>query len=359
MKSPKIQRWIDLLAALLRHHYPVTFEQLIREVPAYTAEQKEESRRRTFERDKDELRKFGVPIETVPTGDGDPQGYLLRVRDFYLPYLSVRSQGAVKVRKLDPYGYRSLPTLSFEPEELAAVADAAARLRELGDPLLAEHAESAMRKLACDLPVDAAGRDGGDTRVVPPRAVAAADLLVALDRALEGRKQVTFRYRTMSSDSTGNRTVEPLGLFFLNQHWYLAARVPGEGIVKNFRLSRMDAVEVNDKWPGNRDYEIPAGFDLREHARSRQAWELGDGDAVAATVAFRSRTGAASAAFRLGETVEGHPDRRRFRVRRTDAFARWLLSFAGDLVPVAPRDLVDEYHGLIRETQNHHTASPS
>ena len=36
--------------------------------------------------------------------------------------------------------------------------------------LLAEHAESAMRKLACDLPVDAAGRQGGDARLVPARA---------------------------------------------------------------------------------------------------------------------------------------------------------------------------------------------
>lgn len=200
MKSPKIQRWVDLLAALLRHHYPVTFEQLIREVPAYAAEQKDESRRRTFERDKDELRRFGVPIETVPASDGDPQGYRLRVRDFYLPYLAVRSQGGAKPRKLDPYGYRSLPPLSFEPEVLAAVAEAAARVRELGDPLLAEHAESAMRKLACDLPVDAAGR--ADTRLVPPRARTTPDLLVALDRALEHRKQVAFRYHTMGNEST-------------------------------------------------------------------------------------------------------------------------------------------------------------
>ena len=62
MKPPKIQRRIDLLAGLLRRQYPVTFDQLIDEVPAYAAEQKPESRRRTFERDKLELRKFGVPV---------------------------------------------------------------------------------------------------------------------------------------------------------------------------------------------------------------------------------------------------------------------------------------------------------
>jgi proteasome accessory factor B len=351
--APKIQRWIDLLAALLRHHYPVTFEQLIREVPAYAAEQRDESRRRTFERDKDELRRFGVPIETVPSADGELQAYRLQIRDFYLPYLSLRSQGAAKPRKLDPYGYRSLPSLSFEPEELAAVVDAAARVRVLGDPLLAESAESAMRKLACDLPVDAAGRE--DTRLVPPKARAGPDLLVTLDRALDSRKQISFRYRGIGSDTTARRSAEPFGLFFLNQHWYLAAHAPGETVVKNFRLNRIDGLEVNDKRPNTPDYQIPDAFDLREHARSRHAWELGDGDAVLATVAFRAQTGAAGAAFRLGEVVEGHPDRRRFRVRRSEVFARWLLSFAGGLVPISPGDLVEEYTGLVRETLAHHT----
>jgi proteasome accessory factor B len=353
--SPKIQRWIDLLAALLRHHYAVTFEDLIRQVPAYAAEQKEESRRRTFERDKDELRKFGVPIETVPATDVQPQSYRLRMRDFYLPYLNVRAGRATgpSPSTRDRYGYRSLPTLSFEPDELAAVAEAAARVRDLGDPLLAEHVESAMRKLALDLPVDAAGREG-EIRIATARSPAPADLLATLDEALRTRKQVTFRYHTMGTDSVGRRTVEPFGLFFLNQHWYLAARAPGDDPVKNFRLSRIDHVELNTRRPGSPDYEIPPGFDLRAHARSRQVWELGAGDAVLATVAFLGRSGAAAAAYRLGEVVEGHPDRRHFRVRRSDAFARWLLSFGGDLLPVAPSDLVSEYKGLVRETLAHH-----
>jgi proteasome accessory factor B len=362
MKPPKIQRWIDLLAALLRRQYPVTFDQLIDEVPAYAAEQKPESRRRTFERDKLELRKFGVPIETVENYDGEAPGYQLRVRDFYLPYLALRSEAAGgtarKPRVIDRYGYRSLPTLTFEPDELAAVADAAARVRQIGDPLLAEHAESAMRKLACDLPVDAgrgADGDASDPRLVQPRARAAPDLLVTLHGALEARKRVTFRYHTMSSDATGRRDGEPFGLFFLNGHWYLAARAPGDDIVKNFRLNRMADVEVNRARPGTPDYQIPATFRIRDHAQSRQAWELGAGDATEAVVAA-VRSGAAAAALRLGEEVAGHPDRRRFRIRRTDAFARWLLSFGGDLVPLSPREVVDAYRGLVRETLSHHGA---
>jgi predicted DNA-binding transcriptional regulator YafY len=357
LSSDKVQRWLDLLAALLRRRYPVTFEELIPDVPAYAAPgQKPESRRRTFERDKDELRDFGVPIETVPGPDPEVKAYQLRVRDFYLPYLTLRSERPARPRKIDRYGYQSLPSLAFEPDELAAVAAAAARVRQLGDPLLAEHAESAMRKLACDLPVDAAGQDEPDTRLVPPRPRASSELMVLLDGALRARKRVAFRYRSMGSGADGIREAEPFGLFYLNQHWYLAARAPGDTMVKNYRLNRIADARVSQARPGTPDYEIPAGFDLRAHARSRQAWELGAGDAVVATVHFRTRTGAAAGAHRLGEEVPGHPDRRHFRVRRSDNFARWLLSFGGDLVPLAPGDLVDEYRGLVRATLAHHQA---
>jgi proteasome accessory factor B len=252
-------------------------------------------------------------------------------------------------RRLDKYGYANLPALSFEPDELDAVAHAAARVRELGDPLLAEHADSAVRKLAADLPIDVTRP--GDTHVARARAQADAAVFDALNAALEDRKRVTFVYRSMGTDVAARRTLEPFGLFFLNQHWYLAGRAPDEEAVKNFRVSRIAEPEVNNRRPGTPDYEIPPGFRLADHARSRQAWELGDGDAVEAVVELRGGGGAANAAARLGESVPGRPDRRRFRVRRRDAFVRWLLSFGGDIVPVEPAEIVSEYHALAGATR--------
>jgi proteasome accessory factor B len=353
-KPPKVQRWIDLLAALLARRRPATFEELIPDVPAYAAGgQAAETLRRMFERDKDELRSYGIPIETVdPPDDGEAQGYQLRTADFYLPYLALRAEGSTRApRKTDRYGYRSLPTLTFEAEELAAIGEAAARLRDLGDPLMTEHADSAVRKLACDLPLDAAAPS---QRVAQVRSRPAPEVFAAAGEALRGRKRLTFTYHTMGSDSTGERTVEPYGLFFLGQHWYLAARTPGEETVKNYRLSRVSGARANPRQPGTPDYEIPAGFELREHARSQEAWELGTGDAVVATVALRTPSGAAVAAHRLGEPVPGDATLRRFRVRRVDTFVRWLLSFAGDLEPVSPAQVVADYRGLVRETHAHH-----
>jgi proteasome accessory factor B len=343
MPAPKIQRWIDLLAALLRRRYAASFEELSREVPAYLAKGNRESVRRKFERDKDELRAFGIPIRTADGENGEESAYQLSARDFYLPYLTALQDGrARKPRRVDRNGYIALRSLAFEPDELAAVVDAARRVRELGDPVLTGHVRSAMRKLAHDLPLDvAAVRD----EIVSYAVAAQADptAFERLDDALARRKRVSFDYFSMGAGAASRRTVEPYGLFFLGQHWYLAGREPEVATVKNYRVSRMSGLTLNTAQPGTPDYAIPGSFRLREHARSRHAWELGDGDAVEVTVAFRTDIGVAATAARLGAPVSGQADQRSFQVRRLDAFVRWLLSLGLAARPVGPAALLEEY----------------
>ena len=348
---PVVQRWVDLLAALLKRHGAVDFDLLSREVPEYGDETRDvNTRKRMFERDKDALRAFGVPIET--TGGEEP-GYRLRKDNFYLPYLAVTgdAQGHGP-KQVDRYGYRSLRVLAFEPDELAAVSDAAARVRLLGDPALAAHTEAAMRKLAFDLPVDAA--PAGEVHLVASRAKPDPAILETLSDALFGRRAVRFDYRGMAQAEQSHREVEPWGLFFMNGNWYLAgrdcARGQGRDGLRNFRVNRMTGVTTVDARKGELAFSIPADFKLREHARPRPAWELGEGDTESVTVVFRAETGVTRPALGLGEPVEGSPLTRRFQVRRVDAFVRWLLAFAGDARPVEPPAVVREFEAQIART---------
>jgi predicted DNA-binding transcriptional regulator YafY len=113
----------------------------------------------------------------------------------------------------------------------------------------------------------------------------------------------------------------------------------------------MSGVKRNAAKESTPDYAIPGDFRLRDHAASRQAWELGDGDATEVEVEWLRQTGAVAAAARLGAAVDGHPARRRFAVRRMDAFARWLLSFGGDARPVSPPALVEELRDQATRTR--------
>ena len=354
--SSKLQRWIDLLAALLGHRMPVTFAELAKDVPAYledgsvAAGNPSPSLKRMFERDKLELRELGVPIESVGEEGSDESAYRIRTKDFYLPYLGIVSErGVAKPAVVDRYGYRSLETLAFSADELEAIRDGARRAVQAGDAVLADEARAAIRKLAFDLPLGAT--DGADQQLASPRRRSDPKTLSTLGDALFRRKRVSFTYHTMHSGSTAERAAEPYGLFFVSGHWYLAARDVEKDALRNFRVSRIEGLRLNASRAGTPDYAIPEQFSLREHAASRQAWEIGDGDAFEAVVEFIGETGAARAAAALGETDASAPSLRRFRVRRADSFARWLFSFAGEARPVSPRALVDEYATLAARTR--------
>jgi proteasome accessory factor B len=345
----KYQRWVDLMSTLLGRYSALSFEELMPGVPAY-AEASVASARRMFERDKSELRSLGVPVETVGEDGDNESAYRIRTKDFYLPYLSVLTErGPSKPNRVDRFGYRALAQLTFEPDELAAVADAAVRVRQLGDPALVADVDSAMRKLAFDLPLDAA-LPQADVVVALSRAPASPETLRTLSSALIARKRVVIDYYTMSRDDSAIRELEPFGLFFLNSNWYLAAREAGAVDVKNFRVSRVKSCSVHAGKAGTPDYEVPSTFQLRVHASSRQAWELGSEPPVEVVVDIRGASGATLAASALGQSIGGSKRRRRFSVRRPDAFARWLLSFGGEMVPVEPPSVCDEYGRQIEAT---------
>src|SRR5690349_5875452 len=121
--AAKMRRWTDLIASLLRHHYAIPFETIAREVPGYAPEGREaDSVKRTFERDKAGLLRFGVPIETALDDTGQPTLYTIKRKSFYLPYLYLAAEeGRVEPAhgRVDRDGYRALQSLEFEPDELA------------------------------------------------------------------------------------------------------------------------------------------------------------------------------------------------------------------------------------------------
>jgi len=359
--SDKLSRWVDLLAALLGSRKPLTFTELARRVPAYLADgsvatgKPSDTLKRMFERDKDELREQGVPIESVGELGSDESGYTLRVRDFYLPYLGVvTARGIEQPDKVTTYGYGAIASLAFEPDELQLIGEGATRALQVGDSALADDARSALRKLAFDLPLGATDRRADDL-LLSPAARHDPRLLSALGDALLAHKRITCAYHSMGADSASVRKIEAYGLFFVSGHWYLVARDVEKDALRNFRVSRMTDVRVNTKKKDSPDYAVPADFSLRTHAASRHAWALGDADSLEAVVEFRGASGAAVAASALGRPDAAGPTFRRFDVRRTDSFARWLLSFAGDALPIAPESLVREFTQLVHETRARYT----
>jgi proteasome accessory factor B len=80
-----LERLLNLVALLLETPTPLTFEQIRRVLEPY-GQANADSAKRMFERDKDVLREFGVPLELVDVDVwGTEQGYVIPKEKYYLP----------------------------------------------------------------------------------------------------------------------------------------------------------------------------------------------------------------------------------------------------------------------------------
>ena len=280
----------------------------------------------------------------------------------YLPYLALasRSAGSAPPARIPPRGYRTVPTLAFEPDELSVLVRAvrqgqsrrrprARPRRRLRDP------ETLIRPR---LWPSVRSPPSPTTRARELAESGAAPAVMVLGEALLRRKRVTFAYRSMSRDVTEERTVEPYGLVFSSGHWYLAGRDTAAGALRKFRVSRMERVTANTKKPQSADYEIPSDFHLAELCRDK-----GRGSSATTRLRTWSSRSAATPAPRRPSTHSArrslaNPAQRRFHVRRVDSFARWVMSFAGDVVPVSPPRLREQYRAIIAATLAVYDARP-
>src|SRR5690606_35164235 len=146
----KTQRWLDLIAFLVGRRVPATVAEIMEGVPAYAEKWRTEdetarsSARRMFERDKDELRKQGIPLQTVKyTIEAEPvEGYRIQRRDFYQPYLRIvggRPAGTSRRGRRPKADPASIEKLDLSDDEARLALDALSRVARLSSfPLAAE-----------------------------------------------------------------------------------------------------------------------------------------------------------------------------------------------------------------------------
>lgn len=365
----KLQRWIDLLAYLAKRQFPVDRADIWQHVPGYaqgvdgTAQEKA-TVRRTFERDKDELRALGVPIESVPHpmrfGGEEAVAYKL-APGYRLPVLRLMQAERLEGGPLSEGGRHARLAMHFALSKKEA--DAALRgLQELATlPAFswADDARSAFRKLSLDLESVAPAR-APVQYTADPEAVANAKLLDNLSAATHRRKRVSFRYRGMSRREETNRQVRPYGLLFEQGRWYLIGHDEGRDDVRTFRVGRMSALVANRRSPGTPDFDLPSTFRLQDYS-GRRAWELGDlrAEPEEADVLFQLPRSHWAARNGLGEFIEDRPcgaQLRRFRVRNRSSFLRWLLSLLGEARIEAPAEMRHDLRKLARSVARKHEA---
>jgi len=335
----KTERWLNLLAFLLDHHYPVTREEILSQVDDYKADWLEaddktrESVRRKFERDKKDLKALGVVIEPrkdrvmADHAGQEVEAYLLRPRDFYLPYLEVRGRS-----RAHPF---YLNSVTLNAGDVPILRRAAERVAALRDTPLGVAAASALRKLSFDLPELGVGEE---ERAFPHALRPEVDQQFALLRqAVEERRAVRCSYYAIGRDAEEERVIEPYGLMLSWGHWYCVGRSRERNAMRVFRLDRMKHVVLvaGDKT----GFRVPADFRIGAYL-DRAPWELSDEKPVTARVRIAFPQSRWVIGERLGKVIKAVTgdagSEFEFQVRSTDAFVRWLLPLGRQVEVLSP-----------------------
>ena len=300
----RIERLINLIAALLEAPRPIPVDEIRTKIAGYEQEEFD-AFRRAFERDKESLRAMGIPIELVrdPLTD-QAEGYIIRKESYYLPQLDL------------------------EPDELAALRLAADAVLGAG-----EEATSGLLKLSVDQPLDPLA----GPKVVWGADVAAEQPLVPeLYESLSNRRPVAFGYSTASDGDGDRRRLEPYALLHRRGQWYVTGRDLDRDAVRSFKLSRMSGPV--ERLEGT--YEIPGSFDAGAQLGD-EAWERGPDQPTAVTVRFASslRWWAEQnlSEWPAGEGPDGTLDVQ-LQVGRIEALVAWLIERGSDVEIVAPEE---------------------
>lgn len=299
----KLERLLNLTAALLTTRRPLAAAELAERVPGYPEDKT--AFRRAFERDKEVLRGMGIPLDVSPVPGVDPpvDGYRIAPEQYALR---------------DP---------GLEPDEVSALHLATVAVRVDG---LA--GTEALWKL---------GGAPGDHGAVPVAQLPATPELAPLFRAVAERAPATFGYRGE------RRALDPHRLTFARGRWYVEGHDHDRGELRQFRLDRIEGdIDVGEAG----SFERPvAGRALQAHP-----WEIGgEEEPLRATVRIDADQ-AAWARRDLGEqaVVATRPDGAIdvvVEVRNRDAFRSWVIGFLEHAEVREPEILREDLIQWLRE----------
>jgi proteasome accessory factor B len=313
MSTRKSERLLNLLISLLVTRTFLSKQQIRQLIEPYR-EASDEAFEKMFERDKEELRQLGIPVE----------------------------MGSFDALFDDAIGYRiprsayELPEITLAPDEAAVVGLAARVWQHAG---LAEATADAVLKLrAAGIDTDAGALD-----IAQPQLGATEPCFEALWEATVHRTHVEFDYRTGSGVEVERRTVDPWGLAMVQGRWYLAGFDRARQEQRVFRLSRVIGdVAVKSKAAS---YHVPADFDLRATMSSVAPAQEGR----SATLRLRAGKAIGLRARAASVAADGAWDVVELPFGRASTLVDEVLGYGSDVVVVAPDDVRSNVIDQLRE----------
>ncbi|MCD1260607.1 WYL domain-containing protein [Paenibacillus athensensis] len=247
--------------------------------------------------------------------------------------------------------------LTFDPDEQKALAHAAVFAREAGYPF-GDALNRAVHKLklyASDEQRERLSRHARGVEVIhAPAAAAQADLLQQLEVATAEAETLCMDYQKGYGLVTEMRRIDPYGLVFWKNRWYVVGYCRLRSEVRSFRVDRIRALSGS----GER-FERPANFSAREFLLA--GLQTDPAGAEYATVRVSGREQAlndlCSHWYFAQALAERKPTEALFRIERQSLFtmgASFLLAYGMAIRVEEPAELLERLATCAGELQRHY-----
>ncbi len=322
-RVPVEERLFSLVLALLATDAGLTKNEILATVQGYSQKYSHSGNNanleRQFERDKDDIRDLGVPLETVesPGQAGNNQSLRYRI----------------------PRGAYELPAdIRFSAEETTLLNLAAMVWREGS---FSNESQRAILKL----------RSQGVSTAEPvlgytPRMRVRDAAFEPLSGALEKHLMVTFSYLKPGEAAPRVRTAAPLALVQHQGRWHLYADEPASHATRTFLLSRIVSAVLTTN----------SSFDAPEPGQSERA--LAELDAVwnsnTAVVEVESGTDAATRLTKRRGTVTAASGALNLHYSDVNIIADELAGFGPEVLVISPADLRSAVAARLAQTAVDH-----
>jgi predicted DNA-binding transcriptional regulator YafY len=256
------------------------------------------------------------------------------------------------------YSYLSmsaLPPVRFTVDEALALVMCGSMVEGQKDDVYSRLARGAAAKLLELLPEESRRMVMALEGKLSVRGKGSSELnhsLKTLNEAVASRSTVECSYYSYSSGKTTRRKIDPYGLIYRGNSWYLLGGCHNRGEVRTFRVNRMKDLETTGA-----KFEYPEGFSIEEHVR--RSWAVFQGAETDVEVLFSPK---------LAPLIEEHrwqPDQEivkredgsivfKTRVAGTLEIRRWIMSWGEGVEALWPESLRQEIAGIAAEMAKNH-----
>lgn len=306
---------MNLVIALLSTRGYLTAEQIRANVGGYQDSASTEAFSRMFERDKNELRDLGVPLETGRKSAFDiVDGYRINREAYALPPVELTAEEAASV---------AIATQLWQSQEMVTAT------------------QGALLKLrAAGVDVDQPDVGVAITTAAMPGLRGSEETLGILLSAIDSGRAVQFAHRPNRSAPFTDRTLEPWGVVTYRGRSYLIGHDRDRAAPRTFRLSRIGD-DVRAVGPENA-VTRPEGINLRDIVhRAVAEWPAGEQARV--WVAQGRATALRQQA--LNSTPREHNgrigDELALEIPMVDRLAREIAGYGADALVLEPESLRD------------------